>query len=221
VPEETRGANEDGTTRYLRPLPGAARMYPETDVPPVGLDPSDVETPELLTEKVERYQSAFGLDAGLAEQVAYGRRMPLFERATDEGVDATFAAGLLESTLTELRRDDVAVENLSEDHLLDLMHLVEDGELAKEGVNDVLTAVAEDPSLSAEEAVEAAGLSGVSEAEVRDAVTDVVERNADQVDEQGMGAFSALMGEAMGALRGKADGEVVSSVLREEIQKRA
>ncbi|MUV57714.1 Glu-tRNA(Gln) amidotransferase subunit GatE [Halogeometricum sp. CBA1124] len=221
VPEETRGANEDGTTRYLRPLPGAARMYPETDVPPVELDPSDVETPELLTEKVERYQSAFGLDAGLAEQVAYGRRMPLFERATDEGIDATFAAGLLESTLTELRRDDVAVENLSEDHLLDLMHLVEDGELAKEGVNDVLTAVAEDPSLSAEEAVEAAGLSGVSEAEVRDAVTDVVERNADQVDEQGMGAFSALMGEAMGALRGKADGEVVSSVLREEIQKRA
>jgi glutamyl-tRNA(Gln) amidotransferase subunit E len=36
-----------------------------------------------------------------------------------------------------------------------------------------------------------------------------------------MGAFSALMGECMGALRGKADGDTVSSVLREEIQKRA
>jgi glutamyl-tRNA(Gln) amidotransferase subunit E len=36
-----------------------------------------------------------------------------------------------------------------------------------------------------------------------------------------MGAFSALMGECMGALRGKADGDVVSDVLREEIQKRA
>ncbi|ELZ35026.1 glutamyl-tRNA(Gln) amidotransferase subunit E [Halogeometricum pallidum JCM 14848] len=221
VPEETRGANEDGTTRYLRPLPGAARMYPETDVPPVELDPSEVETPELLTEKVERYQSEFGLGSGLAEQVAYGRKMPLFERATDEGVDATFAAGLLESTLTELRRDDVAVGNVSDDHLLDLMHLVEDGELAKEGVNDVLTALAEDPSLTAEAAVEEAGLSGVDEAEVRDAVSEVVERNRAQVEEQGMGAFSALMGEAMGALRGKADGEVVSSVLREEIQKRA
>ncbi|SFR58079.1 Glu-tRNA(Gln) amidotransferase subunit GatE [Halogeometricum limi] len=221
VPEETRGANEDGTTRYLRPLPGAARMYPETDVPPVELDPSDVETPELLTEKVERYQSEFGLNAGLAEQVAYGRRMPLFERATDEGVDATFAAGLLESTLTELRRDDVAVGKLTEDHLLAVMHLVEDGELAKEGVNDVLTTISEDPSLSAEEAVEEAGLSGVSEEDVREAVVEVVERNAAQVEEQGMGAFSGLMGEAMGALRGKADGEVVSSVLREEIQKRA
>jgi len=36
-----------------------------------------------------------------------------------------------------------------------------------------------------------------------------------------MGAFSGLMGEAMGALRGKADGEIVSDVLREEIGKRS
>ncbi|MFD1599888.1 Glu-tRNA(Gln) amidotransferase subunit GatE [Halobellus rarus] len=221
VPEETRGANDDGTTRYLRPLPGAARMYPETDVPPVALDPSTVETPELLTEKVERYQAEFGLDAGLAEQVAYGRRMPLFERAVDEGIDATFAAGLLESTLTELRRDDVAVAELTDEHLLGVMHLVEDGELAKEGVTDVLEELAEEPSLTAEDGVEEAGLSGVSEADVRDAVVDVVERNAEQVQEEGMAAFSGLMGEAMGALRGKADGEVVSDVLREEIQKRA
>jgi glutamyl-tRNA(Gln) amidotransferase subunit E len=221
VPEETRGANDDGTTRYLRPLPGAARMYPETDVPPVELDPSEVETPELLTRKVDRYQSEFGLGAGLAEQVAYGRRMPLFERAVDSGIDATFAAGLLESTLTELRRDDVEVGVLTDDHLLDVMRLVEDGELAKEGVTAVLSTIAADPELSPEAAVEEAGLSGVSESDVRDAVTEVVDRNADQVDAEGMGAFSALMGEAMGALRGKADGEVVSDVLREEIQKRA
>ncbi|WP_049984781.1 Glu-tRNA(Gln) amidotransferase subunit GatE [Halobellus rufus] len=221
VPEETRGANDDGTTRYLRPLPGAARMYPETDVPPVELDPSEVETPELLTEKVDRYQSEFDLDSGLAEQVAYGRRMPLFERSVDEGVDATFAAGLLESTLTELRRDDVAVENLTDEQLLAVMHLVEDGELAKEGVGDVLSALAADPTMSATEAVEEAGLSGVSEDDVREAVVEVVERNAEQVESEGMGAFSGLMGEAMGALRGKADGEIVSDVLREEIQKRA
>jgi len=220
VPEETRGANDDGTTRYLRPLPGAARMYPETDVPPVELDASDVDTPELLTEKVERYQSAFGLDSGLAEQVAYGRRMPLFERAVDDGIDATFAASLLESTLTELRRDDVAVGALTDDHLLGVMRAVDDGEVAKEGVEEVLATIAADPDRSVEDAIEAAGLAGVSEADVRDAVAEVVDRNADQVQSEGMGAFSALMGEAMGALRGKADGEVVSDALREEIGKR-
>lgn len=30
---EVRKANEDGTTSFLRPMPGAARMYPETDLP--------------------------------------------------------------------------------------------------------------------------------------------------------------------------------------------
>ena len=220
VPEETRDATPEATTRYLRPLPGAARMYPETDVPPVELDPIDVDLPELLTEKVDRYQRSYDLDAGLAEQVAYGRRMPLFESVVEAGVDATFAAGVLEGTLTELRRDDVPVEALTDDHLRDVLLLVEDGDLAKEGVEEVLTTVAENPALTAEAAVEEAGLAGVSEDEVRDAVADVVERNADQVESEGMGAFSALMGECMGALRGKADGEIVSDVLREEIGKR-
>ncbi|WP_266076332.1 Glu-tRNA(Gln) amidotransferase subunit GatE [Haladaptatus caseinilyticus] len=221
VPEETRGANEDGTSGYLRPLPGAARMYPETDVPPVDLDPTEVETPELLTEKVERYQSEFSLGAGLAEQVAYGRRMPLFERAVETDADPTFVAGLLESTVTELRREDVPVENLDDDHFLGVVELVTDGELAKEGVNDVLTLLAENPDLSPEDAVEEAGLAGVGEAEVREAVVTVVERNEEQVEEEGMAAFSGLMGECMGQLRGKADGDLVSQVLREEIQQRA
>ncbi|WP_227376153.1 Glu-tRNA(Gln) amidotransferase subunit GatE [Haladaptatus halobius] len=220
VPEETRGANEDGTSRYLRPLPGAARMYPETDVPPVDLDPTEVETPELLTEKVDRYRSEFSLDAGLAEQVAYGRRMPLFERAVETGADPTFVAGLVESTVTELRRDDVPVENLDDDDFLGVVELVTEGDLAKEGVNDVLTLLAENPQLSPEEAVEKAGLAGVGEDEVRDAVVTVVERNEEQVEAEGMAAFSGLMGECMGQLRGKADGDLVSQILREEIQRR-
>jgi glutamyl-tRNA(Gln) amidotransferase subunit E len=221
VPEETRDANEDGTTRYLRPLPGAARMYPETDVPPVEPDPAAVEPPELLTEKVERYQDAHGLDAGLAEQVAYGEHMPLFERVVSEGVDPTLAAGTLESTLTELRRDGLPVENLTDDHLADALLAVESGEIPREGLPDLLTALAETPSLSAVKAIEQEDLGGVGRSEVEEAVRDVIERNEDQVEAEGMGAFSALMGECMGALRGKADGDLVSEVLREEIQQRA
>ncbi|WP_115862673.1 Glu-tRNA(Gln) amidotransferase subunit GatE [Halorussus litoreus] len=222
VPEETRGANEDGTTRYLRPLPGAARMYPETDVPPVEPDPSEVETPELLTEKVQRYQDEYGLDAGLAEQVAYGERMPLFERAVEElGVDATLAAGTVESTVTELRRDDVPVETLTDDHFLGTLELVAAGETAKGNVGELLTVLAETPDLTAAEAVEQEDLGSADTDEVREAVVEVVERNEGQVQEQGMQAFSALMGECMGALGGNADGDLVSELLREEIGKRA
>jgi glutamyl-tRNA(Gln) amidotransferase subunit E len=221
VPEETRGANEDGTTRYLRPLPGAARMYPETDVPPVEPDPSEVETPELLTERVERYQNEYDLDAGLAEQVAYGERMPVFERAVESGADATLAAQTLQGTVTELRRDGVPVENLTDDHFLQTFEVVAEGETAKGNVGEVLTALAENPDLTASEAVEREGLGSAGEDEVREAIAGVVERNEEQVLEEGMQSFSGLMGEAMGALGGKADGDTVSELLREEIQKRA
>jgi len=221
VPEETRDALEDGTSRYLRPLPGAARMYPETDVPPVEPDVSEVETPELLTEKVARYEADHGLDSGLAEQVAYGQRWPLFEAVVAEGVDATLAAGTLESTLTKLRRDDVPVDALTDDHLRDTLSLVDGGDVPREGIEDLLSVLANNPELTAEAAVEQEGLGGVDDSEVREAVAEVVERNAEQVEQEGMGAFSGLMGECMGALRGKADGDTVSDVLRAEIQKRA
>lgn len=221
VPEETRDATEDATTQYLRPLPGAARMYPETDVPPVEPDPTEVETPELLTEKTERYQEGYDLDAGLAEQVAYGNRWALFEGAVESGVDATLAAQTVESTVTEIRRDGAPVENLTDDHFRAVFAMLAEDELAKEGVPDLLAAIAENPELSAEDAAEQEDLGSAAEDEVREAVVTVVERNADQIEAEGMGAFSGLMGECMGELRGKADGDVVSDVLREEIQKRA
>jgi glutamyl-tRNA(Gln) amidotransferase subunit E len=220
VPKETRDANEDGTTRYLRPLPGAARMYPETDVPPVDPDTGDVTTPELLTERADRYADEHGLDPDLAEQVAYGERMPLYEAAVEHGVEPTTAADVLESTLTELRRDGVAVDRLADDHLLGTFDLLADGALPAEGVPTLLTALAENPDLTAEAAAELEDLGGVDESEVREAVARVVERNAAQVEQEGMGAFSALMGEAMGELRGKADGEVVSDALRAAIRER-
>lgn len=219
VPEETRGANEDTTSRYLRPLPGAARMYPETDVPPVEPDVTEVESPELLTEKAERYIDEYGLDRGLAEHIAYGRRMPLFEQAVRLGVDPTLAADTLTSVVTDLDRNDVPVSDISDEQWESLFVLLESGELAREAIPDVLAGVATAPDRSVEEIVEEEGLGSANEAVVREAVRAVVERRRDQIKDEGMAAFSGLMGECMGELRGKAEGELVSSVLREEINR--
>ena len=35
IPIDTRLATQSGETKFLRPRPGAARMYPETDIPPI------------------------------------------------------------------------------------------------------------------------------------------------------------------------------------------
>ncbi|MFB6254596.1 MAG: Glu-tRNA(Gln) amidotransferase subunit GatE [Halobacteriaceae archaeon] len=218
VPEETRDAKPDGTTEYLRPLPGAARMYPETDVPPVEPDTSEVETPPLLTERADRYAKDLGLDENLAEQVAFSERMPLFEEAIDLGVKPTLAARTIENTYTELRRDNVPVEQLDDEDFLTVFQLLAEEQLTQEGVPDVLEGLAENPNKSAQEIMEEKGLSKVTEEDVQQVVRTVVKENKEQVEEEGMAAFSALMGECMEKLRGKASGDTVSSLLREEIQ---
>jgi len=53
VVSEVRKANQDGTTSFLRPMPGGARMYPETDIELVFPD-IDVELPELLVDASSR-----------------------------------------------------------------------------------------------------------------------------------------------------------------------
>lgn len=67
VPEETRDPLPDGTTRYSRPLPGAARMYPETDVPPTEIRPERLQRiarnlPELPEVTEARLCGQYGIN---------------------------------------------------------------------------------------------------------------------------------------------------------------
>ena len=57
VPKETRKAVSNGITIFERVLPGADRMYPDTDSAPIPLDPKEIETikKELPTEIIDRY----------------------------------------------------------------------------------------------------------------------------------------------------------------------
>jgi len=58
IPPETRKSLPDGTTIFERVLPGANRMYPDTDSAPIPLDDSYIEKlrAEMPHEVISRYQ---------------------------------------------------------------------------------------------------------------------------------------------------------------------
>lgn len=63
---ETRAANIDGTTHYLRPLPGRERMYPETDIPGFEITKNLLkETKEIapgtLDEQIEKMSRKYSI----------------------------------------------------------------------------------------------------------------------------------------------------------------
>jgi glutamyl-tRNA(Gln) amidotransferase subunit E len=218
VPEETRKMLEEGSTAYMRPLPGAARMYPETDVFPVEITDeywNSLEIPELLTAKEERFKNELNLDGAVARQMAYSPRMPLFERMISEGIKANLASRTLLATLRELYRDGVDTYSLSDDSLVELLKLVEGGKAAKEAIPDLIRAVSK--GMSPAEAVENVA-PGISEEELTGIIKKIIGERQEFIREQGMRSLGPLMGVVMKEARGRADGRVISEVLKREIQ---
>ena len=221
IPEETRGVKEDCTSRYMRPLPGESRMYPETDILPIVINTEGITIRETLEDKIERYQKEFFIDGDLATQIAFSEKMLLFEKATQMGIKPTVAIDILENKYKELRREKIPVENISDENFEGVFELIASKELVREGINELLQLIAEEPSLTAIEAFEMKGMKMVGKNDVKEVVIKVVELNLNKIKEEGKGCFSALMGECMAQLRGKAEGSTISLILKEEIDKRS
>ncbi|MEM0022544.1 MAG: Glu-tRNA(Gln) amidotransferase subunit GatE [Archaeoglobaceae archaeon] len=213
VPEETRKANEDGTTSYLRPLPGAARMYPETDIPPVlTADYVIVEIPELIEERAKRYAKLLPFD--LAYEIADSKLYRLFEEFS-ASIPATVVARVLHVIPTELRRQKFNVDVLDEKHFRIVLELIRSGKIAKEGAENAIKLLIENPNAEENEIVAKLG----SKQDLDSFIEKLVESKKDLVFEKGENAFRPLMGLAMAEFRGKVDGKIVAEKLREAIKK--
>ena len=224
VPAETRAANADGTTRYMRPRPGAARMYPETDIPPSLITDAFVDKvrsnlPEPAEKKLERLMREYSLNEKLARQIADSERSVLFEAVVKEsGVAATTVAAFLTETLKALKRDGVQVEKVTENQMKEIFRNIGSGELAKEAVADVFSWLSKHEGKSLRDAVDSLGLKMFSKAELEVLIDRVIAANRQSVEKLGKNAFGMLMGAVMKEVRGKADPELVSKLLRERLK---
>jgi glutamyl-tRNA(Gln) amidotransferase subunit E len=223
VPAETRTAKEDGTSRYMRPRPGAARMYPETDIPPSAITSVLVEKirsnlPEPAEKKLKRLMKQYGLNKKLAKQIIDSEYGELFEVIVKEtSVTATTVAVFLTETLKAMKRDGVVVEKVTGGQITDVFRGVGLREIVKEAVADVFVWLSENEG-SFQDAIEALGLKMFSKAELTKLVDRVVADNKQSVDKMGKKAFGMLMGIIMKEVRGKADPGLVSALLREQLK---
>ena len=224
VPAETRTAKEDGTTRYMRPRPGAARMYPETDIPPTLITADLVEKihanlPESSDKKQQRLTEQFGLNEKLAKQIIDSEYNLLFETIVKEsGVSGTTVAVFLTETLKALRRDGIPVEHVSEENIKEIFLAVGSGELAKEVLADVFSWLAKNEGKGVQDATEALGLQMLSQKELEQLVNRIIAENSAQIGQLGKGAFGLVMGLVMKEARGKAAPDAVSKMVRQKLQ---
>lgn len=225
VPEETRAPNPDGTTRYMRPRPGAARMYPETDVPPTQVEKVYLERlrsrlPELPREKMVRLMTQYAVNEKLARQLLYSEHLDLFESiAAETSVSPTVIAVALTETLKALKRDGVPVDKVSDEQITDVFKLVDSGKTVKEAVPEVLAWLANHEHSAAVEALESLGLGIISQDDLDKMIDGLINENKELVKKRGEKAFGILMGAIMREVRGRAKAEAVSRILKDKLSK--
>ena len=224
VPEETRGPNPDGTTRYMRPRPGAARMYPETDVPPIQISEEYLNDlrrrlPELPERRLEKLKKEYKLNEKLASQVLDSEYVVLFEEiARESSVSPTTIAAVLTETMKALRRDGVEINKIRDEQIRELFSFVGTGKTAKEAIPDILTWLSKHENTSVMDAIQSLGLTMLSEAEIAKIIDNLFMQNKQLIKERGKATFGMLMGLVMKKVRGRANAELVNSVLRRKLE---
>lgn len=224
VPEEVRKVVDDVFTEYMRPMPGKARMYPETDVPPVKVDKRMIDEikknlPELPDKKILRLIKEYGISREEALQLLRTGKDEYFESLaiSYKGFERIIARILL-NIIPEIEKEGHETSSLYEK-----IDLIVDGLrkklFAKEGVEKLLRYFALHPSADLKKAIKECKIEMLDEKELKKIIKKIVSEKREFIKERRERALSPIMGLVMKELRGKADGFLISKILKEEIEK--
>jgi glutamyl-tRNA(Gln) amidotransferase subunit E len=198
----------------MRPLPGSARMYPETDVKPIAILPEHLKEiksnlPEPFTNKIARFKAKMKLSHDLAEQIVSSEYLELFESITKrKRIDPSIVANTFTNTIKDLRRrEKLDAERLKPSHFVELFENVARKSIVKEAIPDVLKYLAANPDSTVKGAVEALNLEMISKSELQSMVSTLVKENPEFPREK-------ILGIVMSRVRGKANSEDVMAVVK-------
>lgn len=205
---EVRNALPDGTTEFMRPMPGSARMYPETDVPLLKISRDIInETkknlPKLASEN-KVYLGEFGLNDEMIKLILKQGKVEEFKIL----VKTIHNYDLIAKSLTLFQKEIAKKENKSIEEINDLLdaHVLEavleqvDKKITSNDVKTILQKIVQGKSI--DEAMEKSDIDLKSEAEKL-------------IKEKPGLSQGAYMGLLMGKFKGQVSGKEVSDVLKE------
>lgn len=204
------------------------RYIPDPDLLPMMIDQPQIEA--IKEEMVEaphlrkrRIIEEYDIDPDVAEVLVSERDfIELFERVSEE-LDSDFASHWFKDTLRKvLNYEDIRPNEapFSEEQLVKLMKMVEDGEVTPEQGESILREMAVNPK-DPDKWVEELGFEAISEENIVSAIEEVIEENEDAVDDYLNGkeeALNFLAGQVMKITEGKADAREVVEILKNKLK---
>ncbi|MCH8859856.1 MAG: Glu-tRNA(Gln) amidotransferase subunit GatE [Thaumarchaeota archaeon] len=223
VPAETRMATQTGETIYLRPRPGASRMYPETDIPPIIVTKDEINfaeknIPKSWDESLFDLQKKYELNPQLAEQIYDSEYLELFEKiSTNKKSSPNFVASILCSTITNLERQGLDPNLLKHDEIIKTFEFLNLGKISKEAVEMIFEQIMSGKTKSVDETLQKSSIGTLIDEELTKIVDEIIQKNLELIKNQGSHSIGILMGITMKSLRGKASGEKINQLLQKKI----
>ncbi|MEE3081561.1 MAG: Glu-tRNA(Gln) amidotransferase subunit GatE [Candidatus Thermoplasmatota archaeon] len=203
VPKEVRKVTPENLTRYMRPMPGASRMYPETDIAPFKLTNLNVRKPKTLDER----EKDLPLNEEESKQLVSNDLDEQFNILNRKFDLPKLLSRILLHTLPQLKDEG---ETISNSDLEKVLILFQEGVIVKEGISKALVQSSRNEEIQVN--------NDNVEVELEDFIVSLVREKKEFIKERGMGAVGALMGPVMSKFRGKMDGGDINKVLMEKVK---
>ena len=201
-----RNIKSDFTSKYLRPMPGSSRMYPETDLPIIKLTKNYIDSlnmPILIEDRINNYIK-LGINEEISKKLANSNKTELFEKINYKE-DYTLLATTLIDTLKEVRRK-LKLENLDfpDEPIIRIFELLSKNKITKKSINVLIERFCKG------EIIEDiyAEYKPISDSELKNIITEIIEKSPDL-------SMGAIMGAIMKETSGRADGKKVSKIIQD------
>lgn len=204
VAKEVRKAEPDFTTSFLRPMPGAARMYPETDIPVIRPGAVEAGKVELIDEKAARLEK-LGLGKDLANAAAKMGKADFVVASAEKfrNVKPAFIAETIVSTPTTIKRKENIEVNPSDSQFEALFKELNEGRIAKDSGTAILVDLRKTGKLDFSKYMV------MPDKDLEAEIKKILAENKGKPE--GM-----LIGIAMGKLKGKADASKVIRMIKSQ-----
>ena len=204
VIREVRRPNQDGTSSFMRPMPGQARMYPETDIQPIKVDATNIEIPELLEDMKERFKKKYNLAEDLARDLTKKGKHDVFEKFVDEfsNIKPAFIGEVMISLpKTIQRKHKIDVDKLQYEDFEQLFTKLNKGEITKDSVDEIILVICKGDTVNYSK------YKTLSDNELTCEIKRIMQKNSSI-------EFKILIGKVMGSLKGRAEGKKIMEILK-------
>ncbi|MEM4152509.1 MAG: Glu-tRNA(Gln) amidotransferase subunit GatE [Candidatus Pacearchaeota archaeon] len=213
IEPEVRKAEIDGTTTFLRPLPGAARMYPETDLPLIKISKEFIEEIKKTLPKLKheiRAELEEKMHSELAQALLKENKLEDYKILINIYNHPSLIAKMLAIWPKEIAsHEKLAVEIVNKRLTIDVLEIIaeklKEGKIEETDVKKIMTEIVKGKAIE-----EALKVEKVDVTEIEGEVKKLVK------EKPGL-SVNAYMGLLMQKYKGKVDASKLVEMIKKEI----